>query len=357
MLQGFFQLNTLPVGIIIYMIIMVSVNRNYEPEITKRFKIPIFMLLALIIDDNVDYYLFETGSISIVHVVTALVGYNLRINILVAMMFIILRNDCDRRKYLLIIPATICLILSSLALFTDMVFWYDPVDGHICRGPLAYVPHMTSVIYMAVLVYEGWKCIRKEKVEEGLIIVIGCILNAISIAVEMLFALRGILMGTIALIIVFYYLYIHTQYFKTDILTGALNRISFRADGDRYKGRIRGLMMIDLNNLKMINDTCGHEEGDTALKTLAYRVGRCLPQGCYLYRTGGDEFAVMCTLASEPDLPEIKRSIKREMENTKYRWAVGYAEFLEPEEEFSKVLRRADAEMYKDKTAMKGGTP
>ena len=356
MLQGYFQLNTLPVGIIVYMIVMIWVNRNYEPDITYRFKFPISMLLCLILDDNLDYYFFEIGDITLAHVATAVIGYNLRINILLSMVFIVLRNEYNKYKWFITIPAMLCGVLTCLAFFTKLVFWYDSVTGEICRGSLAYTPHITAVLYVCLLLYYGIRALRAEKVEEGAVIIIGCVLNTLCTLVEMLFALRGILMGSIATIIVFYYLHIHTEAFKIDSLTGAFNRLTMRADLDKYKDTSKYMIMIDLNNLKVINDKYGHDAGDIALKTLASKVRSCLDNGCYLYRIGGDEFVVLCTSKCNLDIDDLVDKIQWSMKDTGYTWAVGYASF-DNKQSVAEVYKKADAAMYSNKSEMKrGGT-
>ena len=54
-----------------------------------------------------------------------------------------------------------------------------------------------------------------------------------------------------------------------------------------------GIMMFDLNNLKVINDTYGHEEGDVFIQTFASFLTRILTEDSYLARFGGDEFLII----------------------------------------------------------------
>ena len=53
-----------------------------------------------------------------------------------------------------------------------------------------------------------------------------------------------------------------------------------------------GVMMFDMNNLKMINDTYGHEEGDVFIQTFASYLTRILTEDSFLARFGGDEFVI-----------------------------------------------------------------
>ena len=77
----------------------------------------------------------------------------------------------------------------------------------------------------------------------------------------------------------------------TDPLTGLGNRRRFeqRLDGELRRGRRLSVCLLDLDGLKKLNDTLGHQEGDRALKTVAER----LDAGGEAFRIGGDEFALL----------------------------------------------------------------
>lgn len=86
---------------------------------------------------------------------------------------------------------------------------------------------------------------------------------------------------------------------RTDGLTGLGNRIAF----DQLMSGLEtaldtevGLFLVDVNGLKELNDSQGHEAGDALLKTVAERLRHCV-QGVtsYLYRIGGDEYVIVLT--------------------------------------------------------------
>lgn len=88
-----------------------------------------------------------------------------------------------------------------------------------------------------------------------------------------------------------------------DTLTEIQNRIALRRDYLSYNNRELTVMMLDLDNLKVINDTYGHEAGDRALrKTGALIKNTFGTNRCYRY--GGDEFLVICPDLSETDFRE-----------------------------------------------------
>ena len=92
-----------------------------------------------------------------------------------------------------------------------------------------------------------------------------------------------------------------------DALTGLLNRRAFRARLGREIGEpdaAFAVVLCDMDNLKRVNDTLGHEAGDLALRLL----GEALRTGLRrddAYRLGGDEFAVVLAGASESDAERV----------------------------------------------------
>jgi diguanylate cyclase (GGDEF)-like protein len=95
----------------------------------------------------------------------------------------------------------------------------------------------------------------------------------------------------------------------TDILTGLYNRRGFMALTDQQMktamrtGKKMSLLFIDLDGMKRINDTWGHEEGDRALVSAAAILKQTFRESDILARMGGDEFAVLAVDAAEN--PEI----------------------------------------------------
>jgi diguanylate cyclase (GGDEF)-like protein len=84
-----------------------------------------------------------------------------------------------------------------------------------------------------------------------------------------------------------------------DPVTNLLNRHGFNerihfslSRAQRFGGQV-GLLLLDLDNFKVINDTMGHQAGDALLSALGYRLREALRQGDTVCRLGGDEFAVI----------------------------------------------------------------
>ena len=100
-----------------------------------------------------------------------------------------------------------------------------------------------------------------------------------------------------------------------DGLTGLLNRRRFEADLEqqialvgRY-GADAGLIVLDLDHFKLINDTLGHKVGDDVIKHLARVLRRRLRPSDRVGRLGGDEFAVLLPVATADQLKQVADDI------------------------------------------------
>ena len=152
-----------------------------------------------------------------------------------------------------------------------------------------------------------------------------------------------------------------------DALTGIGNRLALRRDYDSYEGHEVTVLMLDLNDFKLINDTRGHNEGDRVLreigKLLADTFGK---EHCYRY--GGDEFLVIM-----PDISgsafneklEILKQNKPAVDDTaKAGFSFGFVRAkLTDSDMLRNLISKADVKMYESKreknrvTATEQGIP
>lgn len=152
----------------------------------------------------------------------------------------------------------------------------------------------------------------------------------------------------------------------TDAMTGVNNRASFYEKLRLIfsKPVSIGIMMIDMDGLKTINDTLGHRAGDEAIKALAERLQKASRVGDVVARLGGDEFGVI--LSSQESIGTSESLIQRfrnvieepfyfEEKRLDFGASIGLAIYPEDATEVSKLIDLADQRMYSDKQTRKIG--
>lgn len=148
--------------------------------------------------------------------------------------------------------------------------------------------------------------------------------------------------------VIFYYFYLLCEYYTKDELTNTDTRKPLFKDLKLREKDISAIISIDLNNLKQINDTFGHEEGDKAIKTLAHIIKKHENKNMRLYRIGGDEFMIVCFNMYKSNINAFIDSITNEVNSTKYSCAIGCA-FKENNLSIKEMIRLSDELMYKNK--------
>lgn len=155
----------------------------------------------------------------------------------------------------------------------------------------------------------------------------------------------------------------------TDVMTRVGNKTAYTECVDTIYKRIRNgeklnfiVAVIDINDLKKVNDTYGHEWGDKLIKNGAI-IAKKVWGSNYVYRIGGDEFVAVC-FDMEQEYAEKKIALfEKEIENYNLQhtgeevylqMAIGMAIYNpNSDKEYMDVFRRADSAMYKDKKQKK----
>ncbi|WP_428925675.1 putative bifunctional diguanylate cyclase/phosphodiesterase [Marinibacterium sp. SX1] len=149
-----------------------------------------------------------------------------------------------------------------------------------------------------------------------------------------------------------------------DPLTGLFNRRYLEAEAEQAIERCRGagqnlgLLLLDLDDFKSLNDRRGHQFGDEVLTHVAETLRGIVPLGDIISRLGGDEFVVVAEDVAGPDAvhalaEEIRGalSLPFAIQDETLRLSVSVGASLFPEDglHFEELLGRADAAMYQSK--------
>jgi diguanylate cyclase (GGDEF)-like protein len=144
-----------------------------------------------------------------------------------------------------------------------------------------------------------------------------------------------------------------------DSLTGLYNRTYFEEEMRRLDVRRSGAVTVfvfDVDGLKLINDTLGHDRGDMLLAKVAQLLQSCFREADIVARIGGDEFAALVADADESAAKLISARIYQELaqwnktcDQEVLSLSVGFASSANLETKMRELYKRADDNMYREK--------
>ena len=151
-----------------------------------------------------------------------------------------------------------------------------------------------------------------------------------------------------------------------DYLTGLPNRVLLEdrvrqglREAKRHQRRM-ALLFLDLDRLKNVNDSMGHEFGDTLIQAAAGRIARSLRESDVFARMGGDEFVIVLHDLNEPDdagrvaaklLEELRQPIDIAGRTLYISASIGVAVYPDDGGDYGTLLQAADSSMYEAKDA------
>ncbi|HEY5900811.1 MAG TPA: EAL domain-containing protein, partial [Burkholderiales bacterium] len=155
-----------------------------------------------------------------------------------------------------------------------------------------------------------------------------------------------------------------------DTLTGLPNRAMFSERAReavahaRRHGKTCAFLFVDLDNFKTVNDTLGHDVGDTLLKTISSRLRASVRGDDFIARIGGDEFCVLLQDIADPReaaavaqklLHELGKSYRIGEHRVSSGASIGIACVPQDGEDVATLLRLADLAMYRAKELGRNG--
>lgn len=282
------------------------------------------------------------------------------------------KRDKPLTRFVILIP----LLLSTAALIFTFLF----APGLLLSSDLELQPLYSvfliavPIIYIvAILGYAMKRAIAAESLIERrdhllvglfpLLVVFGGLAQVIVMSETPIFCFSSTI-----LMLIFYIGSMKTQ-ISTDPLTGLNNRGQLanyvaQKSNIHHENRLTIVIMLDINDFKLINDTYGHAEGDRALILVSNALkevvrNHSIPM--FLARYGGDEFILVAHPTSESEIDaiicEIRERIEARcrMEGTPYTISIGagYDKLAGETDTFQKCMQRADEKLYEDKARQK----
>lgn len=254
-----------------------------------------------------------------------------------------------------------------ITVYTGWIFYLDDQNVY-GRGPLYFVQIVCSFGYLlcsTTLALRKAFSVQSATERKEFYSLSSFVAFPIAAAISQIF-FYGLSEISIMMVVSELLIFINVQ--NKQIATDALTCINNRGQFNRYLGvRIRDLhgdnklfmILIDIDKFKAINDTFGHDVGDSALIDTADILKQiCGKNNGFLARYGGDEFAIVLECKSEIAVQKLIQEIKENFEKFnqinkriyKIELSIGYAEFgKENIATMEQLIGAADDKMYQMK--------
>lgn len=217
-----------------------------------------------------------------------------------------------KKQALMLIPALLNFIITVLSPFYHTVFLIDCFNVYH-RGPLFLLS--TTVIYTYIVLAFLFTLRNKKRIiaEEFIPLLICGILPTIGGICQILFYGALLMWSCSAFSLILVYIFLQQRMVHLDKLTGAWSRESFEnyiaQRVKQEKSAPFGVVYVDMDELKQINDQYGHLEGDYALQKSVDLIKSVLQKKGIIARAGGDEFYILLDCNSKKELDAFMEQI------------------------------------------------
>lgn len=275
--------------------------------------------------------------------------YSIQPFILLMMMYVTLPQS--KARLWLGLPAVLSIPVYFTSQWTGLVCYFSE-SNHWKPGPLRYMPYIVFGFYVILFLVQAAIYFKVFRGHERACFFYIALISVFGVALYLAFDFSSDYSPIFSSAILLYYLFLYIHLAKTDPLTGLMNRTCFYRDAESKRQKITGVVSIDMNELKWLNDSLGHDAGDIALKTIGEILSKKENTQCAAYRIGGDEFFLLYFGKTEPSILKDVQEIQNNLQNTPYVCSFGHA-IPSANEPLEDVLRRADQMMYENKAELK----
>lgn len=251
----------------------------------------------------------------------------------------------------LLIPLAVSIVLYFSSQWTKAVFFFTE-ENHYTGGAVPLLPYIIFGFYFAVFLVQTVLYTKKYPMIDR---VIAMVILSVSFFGGILFKILNVQddNGRIfAAALLLYYLALYVRASKFDPLTGLMNRQCYYRDYESSTRRPDCVLSVDMNGLKLINDTSGHEAGDKALLSVANCLRKNSGRKKKVYRVGGDEFIVFYYGMNESEAESDVAMMREELGKTGYTCAFGIAS-VRNSDNIQTAVSEADGAMYLNKAEIK----
>lgn len=307
----------------------------------------VFSTMVLIVADSCELWAQGDPSRRFFRMFFSVVGYIMRPAAAMSIAMIVYPEN--RKPRLIWIPFVLNALVYCTAFFSPIAFFFKESDYTFVRGPLGYTVFSVCFFYIIFAVLTTWNRFRHEDHSGDRFVLYFCALACLAAALIDWQTEGANINPTIMISGIFLYMFLRFYDTDRDPLTGLRNRMSFYADCKRYGSLINAVASVDMNELKELNDTKGHEAGDKALQAIADSLKDVAGRRIMVYRIGGDEFIILFIRQDQIVVSDVMHRVKKMIADSGYSVSAGYTMRGGRDEAITEMVRVSDERMYADK--------
>ncbi len=330
-------------------VILFAINlwsrKSFRDTESRYIWVTVISCFVLVAEDILESLAALDPSLRFWRTLLSIIGYTARSSAALGLLLAVL--PANKRKFYLLIPCFITFALCCTAFFKPIVFGFDE-NYDFCGGPLRYSVFVAPVLYLLGLIWVTFRNLAERKGVERFIIPAACAFCLSSALLDMFYG-GNRLNEAIIISCLFFYLFLYSTDSRRDVLTGLLNRQAFYDDCNSFAKKIKGVASLDMNGLKVLNDTMGHQAGDEALIWIAGCIKGVVNRNVQGYRVGGDEFIILFFSLREEEMIKVQEQVKTSVAEKGHHISCGYA-VLGKEGSLDAAISKADELMYRDKS-------
>lgn len=330
----------------------------YSSTTLKKFRKKPFLigiiLTVIIILSEVGTVFADNTSLNLrsLNILCNILGFALTPVIPIAIILIFDSKILKTHKFMLI-PTLINILFTVLSPLFGLIF-YVVVNNHYFRGDYFFIFVTVYIINILFLVIRTIDVGMKYNYPIMWKMVALSLFTIMGTSIQLAYPLAYSSWHCVTLSLFLYFLLLSEFDSSFDTLTGFYNRAAFEKVAKEREGtKGFSLIILDINDFKIVNDTYGHDYGDSVIKDVTAIIRKSFNKNYTCYRFGGDEFIIIGKETDQEKIESQLRSLTTNLVEMREKGTLlptvsyGYSIFNGEEKlNFLKIFKEADDQMY-----------
>lgn len=354
--ENYIAIGVLNILILMLLAYMVHNNDIMDKKAIKVYMIAILATAVVVFTESVGSVFEQEHSPYVKYsMILDLIGFAISpyIPLLLADVF---SNNKYKIHWVAYLPGCINLIVVVLTPFLGLLFYFSPEHEYF-RGPL-FLVYVISYIWAVLIFFKVvFSTVRYYKQKSRYTVHLLFVYIIVGTSIQVIWPNIHTTWTCVTLGMVLYYAFVCEFNDKHDVLTSLFNRRTFENERRRLETEGQAIIVLfDIDDFKLVNDTSGHVYGDYCLNKIGYAISEAFFNIGSGFRIGGDELCVLSDMIEEEKFEnalkvfEDKIKMYRKKDPKFPTVSYGYGVYQKREyENIEQSIQEVDEKMYRDK--------